>query len=173
MMLVDIASDGSLNVVERAVLGPRGLREVTLRLPSLTPIGGAVAQLQPQVRGLRAAVNGTAVPVTPVDGGWSLATGDSRARTVLLSYTLSNSLMQTENSDSGRALAVSVPLLAQTLREQGLPYVVRATGTTIKGVTCPGAPPAEMLCGTQDANGWTAPLPTSAAVPALLLQFDF
>jgi hypothetical protein len=172
MLLVDIDSDGSLNVVEQAVLGPRGLRQLRLALPSLTSLGGEVARLRPTVSDLRVAVNGTPVAVPAGADGWTVTTDAARARTVRLSYTLSSSLPRPGNSLSRRELAVSVPLLAQTLRAQGLPYVVRVAGSNIRNVSCLSAARSQILCGRQDATGWTAPVPSTVTVPALLLLID-
>jgi hypothetical protein len=167
-----IEADGSVLVVEQAVLGPRGQRGLQFALPGLSSLGGAVAGLTPRVSDLRVAVNGTPVRVTRAGNGrWTVDTGAARARTVRLSYRLAGSLLRSADRP-GHSLVVSLPLLAQTLREQGLPMTVRASGANVRGVTCPGAPAAQMLCGTQDGAGWTATIPASATVPAALLQVD-
>jgi hypothetical protein len=176
-MVVQVGADGTMNVVEQAVLGPRGLREIKLALPSMASLGGAVAALHPTVRNLRVSVNGTpmnAVP-TPDGSGWTVAATAGRARTVQLSYRLTDAVMRSQPSNAGRALAVSVPLLGQTLREQGLPLVVRtagAGGTRVNEVSCPSASAREMLCGAESAAGWIATMPASATSPVLLLQLN-
>jgi hypothetical protein len=175
MMVVQVAKDGSLNVTEQAVLGPRGLRQIDLRLPSMAALGGQVAELTPTVHNLRVSVNGTAVPVIPTaDGpGWQVtAAGGERARTVQLSYQMRDAIVRTKPSASGRALGVSLPLLGQALREQGLPLVVRAEGPAVGGATCPSAPITTMLCGEEVSNGWLATIPADAASPTLLLQLN-
>jgi hypothetical protein len=173
MMVVQIGQAGVLDVTEQAVLGSAGLREVQLALPSMASLGGAVAELRPTVRNLRAAVNGTPAAITPnPDGsGWTVSTAEP-ARTVQLSYQISDTIVRSRPSAAGRALAISLPLLGQTLREQGLPLVSRIEGTQIAGVTCPGADATEMLCGTQLDNGWSATVPASASSPVLLLQLN-
>jgi len=175
MMLVQVTRDGSLNVTEQAVLGPRGLRELNLRLPSMASLGGQVAELTPTVHNLRVSVNGTPVAATPTaDGpGWAVvAAGGEQARTVQLSYQIQDAIVRTKPSNSGRALGVSLPLLGQALREQGLPLVVRAEGAAVGGATCPSAPTTKMLCGEEVGNGWLAIIPAEAASPTLLLQLD-
>ena len=178
MMLVQVTKDGSLNVIEQARLGSSDLPEIHLRLPSLTSLGGKVAELSPTVQDLRVAVNGTPAPADPTaDGlGWAVArAGGGRARTVQLSYRIGGAIVRTEPSSSGRALGVSLPLLGQTLREQGLPLVVRAegvNGSVVGGATCPSAPTTEMLCGEETSDGWQATIPAEATSPALLLQLN-
>ena len=173
MMLVRVTQNGTLNVVEQAVLGPRGLSELSLRLPSMASLGGQVAQLSPTVHDLRVSVNGTPVAATPtaVGPGWAVAAaGGQPARTVQLSYQIEDAIVRPQTSSSGRALGVSLPLLGQALREQGLPLVVRAEG--VGGATCPSAPPAKMLCGEEVGDGWLATIPAEAASPTLLLQLN-
>jgi hypothetical protein len=177
MMVVQVGATGDLNVVEQAVLGPRGLRQITLALPSMVPLGGAVAELQPTVRNLRVSVNGTPTTATPAaDGsGWTVAATTGRARTVQLSYRITGTVMRSQPSSAGRALAVTLPLLGQSLREQGLPLVVRAegsNGTLVNEVSCPSAPAREMLCGMDEAGGWNATIPADATSPAVLLQLN-
>lgn len=175
MMVVQVAESGALNVTEQAVLGPRGLRSIDLRVPSMASLGGQVAQLTPTIHDLRVSVNGTPVTAIPTaDGpGWVVvAAGQERARTVELSYQMQDGIVRTKPSSSGRALGVSLPLLGQALRDQGLPLVVRAQGAGVTGATCPSAPVAQMLCGEQDENGWLATIPEKAASPTLLLQLN-
>jgi hypothetical protein len=171
MMLVRVASNGTLNVVEQARLGPNGPKDLSLRLPSMASLGGQVAELSPTVHDLRVSVNGTAVRAVPTaDGpGWAV-TGAEPASTVQLSYQIMDAIVRTKPSSSGRALGVSLPLLGQALREKGLPLVVRAEGAVVGGATCPSAPITEMLCGEQTAGGWLATIPADAASPTLLLQ---
>lgn len=175
MQVVQVADDGTLEVTEQAVLGPRGLRDLNLRLPSMASLGGQVAELSPSVHDLRVAVNGT--PVTPVptaDGpGWAVTSADgTRARTVQLSYRITDAVVRSRRSDSGRALGVSLPLLGEALRQQGLPLIVKTEGAGVGGVTCPSAPTAKMLCGTETETGWTADVPVDAANPTVLIQLD-
>ena len=172
MMVVQVRASGTLDVVEQAVLGPRGMREISLALPSMSALGGAAANLDPVVRNLRVSVNGTPVNVVAAGDGWTIPAISERARTVQLSYQIARAVVHSKPARTGRALAVSLPLLGQTLREAGLPLVVRAQGTQIGGVTCPSAAPAEMLCGTPTAQGWSATIPSSATSPALLLEVN-
>jgi hypothetical protein len=171
MMLVQVGPDGVLNVTEQALLGPRGLRRLRLSLPSTSSLGGTVATLRPRVKDLRVAINAVPVSVLADDSGWSVTADSQRARTVQLSYRLTGSLVHSERSEAGRALAVSLPLLGQALRAQGLPLVVRAEGA-ISALTCPSAPAEQMLCGTEAAKGWIAAVPAAATTPALLLQLN-
>ncbi len=168
-MTVRVLANGDLSVVEQAVLGPRGLRAIQLALPSLTAIGGPVGQLHPQVSGLRAAVNDQGATISQAGAGWNVASAQ-RARTVRLSYRLSGTTIRSTPSESGRAISVLVPLLAQTLRAQGLPLTVRSYATKVNAVSCPGAPPAQILCGMQVSTGWSATVPAAASSPALLMS---
>ncbi|HST85336.1 MAG TPA: hypothetical protein VLL08_26585 [Kineosporiaceae bacterium] len=178
MMLVQATKDGSLDVIEQARFGPGGSPQIDLRLPSLASLGGKVAALTPTVRDLRVAVNDTPAPADPTgDGlGWVVAkAGDERIHTVQLSYRIDGAIVRTPASSSGRALGVSLPLLGQTLREQGLPLVVLAEGvqgSAVGGATCPSAPTTKMLCGKEVSGGWLATIPAEASSPALLLQLN-
>ena len=174
MMVVQIGPAGDLDVVEHALLGPRGLRQINLTLPSMASLGGEVATLNPTVRNLRVSINGTPVTATPnADGnGWTVQAADQRARMVQLSYRITQAVVISKPSDAGRALAVSLPLLGQALRDQGLPLVVKVLGPQVGGVSCPGAPTAQMLCGMPTAGGWIATVPASASSPLLLLQLN-
>jgi hypothetical protein len=177
MMLVQVAKGGSLDVIEQARLGPGNLPQISLRLPSLASLGGKVAELTPTVQNVRVAVNGAPAPATPTgDGrGWVVAGTGGPIRTVQLSYRVRGAIVRTQASSSGRALGVSLPLLGQTLREHGLPLVVRAegiNGSTVDGATCPSAPITKMLCGKEVSGGWQATIPAEATSPALLLQLN-
>jgi hypothetical protein len=169
MMLVRVSTGGTLEVSEQARVSPGELPQIGLRLPSITALGGLVAELSPTVQDLRVAVNGTPVTATPSDDGWAVTPADS-ARTVQLSYRIEGAIVRTAPSSSGRALGVSLPLLGQSLRERGLPLVVRAEGSAVGGATCPSAPITKMLCGKESDGGWLATIPAEAASPALLLQ---
>jgi hypothetical protein len=171
-MLVKAGSDGHLDVTEQAML-PEGQHRISLRLPSMASLGGQVAELNPTVHDLRVSVNGTPVPATPTaDGpGWVvLAPAGAPAHTVQLSYQVQDAIVRTRPSDDGRALGVSLPLLGQALRDQGLPLLVRAEGAGVSGVSCPSAPAPKMLCGQQIDDGWLATIPPEAATATLLLQ---
>jgi hypothetical protein len=173
MMLVQVASDGTLNVIEQALPGPNRLPLLDLRLPSVASLGGQVGELTPTVHDLRVAVNHTPVVSAGAgDGlGWMAAAADGEpTQLVQLSYQLKGSIVRTKPSRSGRALVVSLPLLAQDLREAGLPLVVQAEGAAVEGATCPGAPTTQMLCGERVNGGWVATVPAEAATPAVLLQ---
>jgi hypothetical protein len=177
MMVVQVSGTGVLNVVEQAVLGSAQLRQITLALPSMTSLGGAVADLHPAVRRLRVSVNGQPVNATTStdDSGWAVPAGSGPLRTVQLSYQITNTLMRSRPSSAGRALAVSVPLLGQALRAQGLPLLVEAQGaggTRVNAVSCPSAPAKEMLCGVPVTQGWLATVPAQASSPVVLLQLN-
>jgi hypothetical protein len=173
-MLVRVGRGNRLNVVEQAVLGPRGSREIRLNLPALTSLHGTVAALNPRVRRLRVSVNGTPVTATrTADGrGWTVPALAERARTVQLSYQLTGAIALSHRTP-GRAFAVPLSLLGQALHEQGLPLVVRAEGAEVSGATCPSAPPALARCGTQLANGWSATVPAEASSGIVLLRLNF
>ncbi len=177
MIVVQVGPDDTLDVVEQAILGPRGMRELNLALPSTATLGGEVADLTPSIRNLRVAVNGTAVTPVPSAGGagWTVSANDQRARTVLINYQIDRAVMRSSQSTSGRALAVVLPLLAQSLREQGLPLVIRTESSAtaqVGGATCPSASSAQSLCGIEIGNGWIATVPASATSPVLLLQLN-
>ncbi len=175
MMLVRITTNDALEVIEKVRFAPESLPEIALQLPSMASLGGQVADLTPTVQDLRMAVNGTPVTTRPTDGGrgWAVTlTGTEPARAAQLSYRIQGAIIHSNPSSSGRALGVSLPLLGQTLREQGLPLVVRTQGTVVVGATCPTAPTAKMLCGTEISDGWMATVPAEATSPAVLLQLN-
>jgi hypothetical protein len=102
-----------------------------------------------------------------------LAPAGAPAHTVQLSSQVQDAIVRTRPSDDGRALGVSLPLLGQALRDQGLPLLVRAEGAEgagVSGVSCPSAPAPKMLCGQQIDDGWLATIPPEAATATLLLQ---
>jgi hypothetical protein len=168
-MTVRVLANGDLSVVEQAVLGPRGLRAIQLAVPSLTSIGGETAAMRPRVGGLRATVNDQGVAVRADGAGWVVEAA-GRARTVRLSYRLSGTTLRSRPAETGRAISVLVPLLAQALRAQGLPMTVQTYATAVTAITCPGAPTAQLLCGMERSGGWSATVPAAATSPAVLMS---
>ena len=185
VQIVKVGPDGVLLVTEQAVPGPGAGGVLDLRLPSMAALGGQVAALAPVVGELRASVDGIGVlPEPTADGpGWALPVPEGTV-VVRVSYRLEGASVRTPSvepgtapadpgrvvADSGKRLAVSLPLLGDALRRRGLPLTVRVPGPGISGLTCPSAPPAEMLCGQEEDGAWTAPVPSQAATPAVLVQ---
>ncbi len=169
---VRVGTDGSLSVVEQAVLGPRGARELVLQKPDPSTLAGPASTLKPRVTDLRVAVNDQPVPVTETADGYGVRSDVSRARTVRVSYTLTDAVSRTNGSRAGRAVGLLTPLLGSELHTTGLPYRVSITGGGVSGISCPTAPVAGQLCGSANAKGWTADLPDGTGSPMVLLQLN-
>ena len=169
---VRVGADGSLSVVEQAVLGPRGARELVLQKPDPSALAGPASTLKPRVTDLRVAVNDQPVPVTETADGYGVRSDAARARTVRVSYTLTDAVSRTNGSRAGRAVGLLTPLLGSELHTAGLPYRVSITGGGVSGISCPTAPAAGQLCGSANAEGWTADLPDGAGSPMVLLQLN-
>lgn len=172
LAVAQLAADGTLTVVEQALLTDGGLAELRLALPPIGGLQGSTAGIHPAVKDLRIALDGRPVAPDSGDGSWVVAPDSGRATRVLVSYRLDGVTVHSVPSSTGRALVVVTPLLGELARAQGIPLRVRMPGPQVLGVACPTAPAAAQLCGELDDDQWTATVPASAATPIVLLQVD-
>jgi hypothetical protein len=149
---------------------------LNLQLPDLAADADlTVSRLQ--VTDLSAVVDG--VPVEPrqasgADRLWTL-TGPSGApiRQAVLRYRLSGAVVLGERAAlPGRGLLLVTPLTAGTSMAAAAPVVVRAENARVLAVTCPDAPPARQLCGSDAGGSWVAELPSSGPFPLAVFQVN-
>ncbi len=158
-------------VFEESVLPASPPKQLTLTVPDVGRLGTEIDALAPGVSDLRIALDGRPVAVRATgDGRWIVALS-AKTHHVVASYLLEGALHDTRSATTGRALGLVTPLVGAPLRSSGSPLVVHVVGPRIRGVVCPDAPAALLLCGTEEARGWSADVPASEN-PVVLVQLD-
>jgi hypothetical protein len=173
LLVVRLARDETLHVTEQAILPEPATAQIPLALADVRRLGGEIADLRPEVTQLRASLDGTPAPVRAADAGNWFVPLSGRPTKIALSYTVDRAVIVTRTpTDTTRVLGLVTPLLGRGLTAQGLPLIVRTTGTKMLGATCPDAPAAVSLCGVGDGRGnWTATVPESVN-PVVVVQAD-
>jgi hypothetical protein len=173
LVVVRLAGDETLHITEQAILPDPATAQIPLALADVRRLGGEIAALRPEVTELRASLDGRPAPVRAADAGSWFVPLSGRPTKVALSYTIDRAVIVTRTpTDTTRVLGLVTPLLGRGLSAQGLPLIVRTTGTKMLGATCPDAPAAVSLCGVGDGRGnWTATVPESLN-PVVVVQAD-
>ena len=161
----------SLGVTETVTWPDQAPTTLALAWPEPDVLTGAVAGLAPAVRALeiRADDREPAAPDPASPQPWALPLpgGSSRLR---LTYVLEGSVLLSDATVPGRALAVFSPLTGSAAGTG--PVVVRLEGNGLLNVACPvaeGAAPDP--CGHQSDGSWVVSLPDEG--PGLVLvQLD-
>ena len=166
---VAIDPDGRhLDVFERLLLAAPSGDPLSLAAPSRPALYAAVrvSDLQVQLDDAAVAV------VADGTGSWHATPAAGRPYThVTLRYRLTGALVTVRPAAPGRAFGIVAPLTGAISAGPGNAVRVRAGGDGVVGVSCPTVRVGE-VCGTRDADGWTATVPQDARPIVVLLQLD-